>query len=266
MELEDLSMDFQKLNKNIMSNKTRAFSLVEVLVAMIVGSLMVAAIYFAYGVFSKTYLTTIQKISVNKNIRAGLSAISKDLRMASYYMPLPTTPTGYITSSFGSITTPIRITQNINAPQAVDIIYDLEDKLLNNFSRIKITYSIDSNKDLVKSLLRCSDANCVNTVAPDNLRYFQSQKIAGPCEDLQFILIETRNGIKEITTDVARVRNIYVNLLCTSTESVDFPGKDYNTGIPNVGGGRILQNLNDGKYRDMMSVIVYPRNILKPGV
>ena len=64
MELEDLSMDFQKLSKNIMSNKTRAFSLVEVLVAMIVGSLMVAAIYFAYGVFSKTYLTTIQKISV----------------------------------------------------------------------------------------------------------------------------------------------------------------------------------------------------------
>jgi prepilin-type N-terminal cleavage/methylation domain-containing protein len=259
-------MDFQKLNKIIMLNKTKAFSLVEVLVSMIVGSLMVAAIYFAYGVFSKTYLTTIQKISVNKNIRAGLSAISKDLRMASYYMPLTSSQTGYVTSLLGSITTPIRIINNTNAPQAIDIIYDSEDRLLNNFSRIKITYSIDSNQDLVKSLLRCLDANCANTVAPDNLRYFQSQKIAGPCEDLQFILMETNSGIKQITEDVAKVRNIYVNLLCTSTESMGFQGKTYNTGIPGVGGGRILPNLNDGKYRDMMSVIVYPRNILKPGI
>lgn len=246
--------------------KIRAFSLVEVLVAMIVGSLMIAAIYYAYGIFSKTYLTTIQKISVNKNIRAGLSAISKDLRMASYYMPLPTTPTGYVRSSFGSIISPIRIIKNSNAPQAVDIIYDTEDRLLNNFSRVKISYSIDANKDLVKSLLQCSDANCVNTLAPDNQRYFQSQKIAGPCEDLQFILLETSGGVKQITEDVVKARNIYVNLLCTSTESFGFQGKDYNTGIPGVGGGRVVTNLNDGKYRDMMSVIVYPRNILKPGI
>jgi prepilin-type N-terminal cleavage/methylation domain-containing protein len=249
-----------------MLNKTKAFSLVEVLVSMIVGSLMVAAIYFAYGVFSKTYLTTIQKISVNKNIRAGLSAISKDLRMASYYMPLTSSPTGYVRSSLGSITTPIKIIKNTNAPQAIDIIYDSEDKFSNNFSRIKISYSIDSNKDLVKSLLQCSDSNCANTNSPDNQKYFQSQKIAGPCEDLQFILMETNSGIKQITEDVAKVRSIYVNLLCTSTESMGFQGKTYNTGIPDVGGGRILPNLNDGKYRDMMSIIVYPRNILKPGV
>ena len=55
-------------NTMLNKKKKRAFSLVEVLVAMIVGSLMIAAIYYAYGVFSKTYLTTIQKISVNKNI------------------------------------------------------------------------------------------------------------------------------------------------------------------------------------------------------
>jgi len=252
-------------NTTLNKKKIRAFSLVEVLVAMIVGSLMIAAIYYAYGVFSKTYLTTIQKISVNKNIRAGLSAISKDLRMASYYMPLPT-KTGYITSSLGSITAPIKIIKNSNAPQAVDIIYDAEDKLSNNFSRVKISYSIDANKDLVKSLLKCLDANCLNTLAPDNQKYFQSQKIAGPCEDLQFILLETSGGVKQITEDVAKARNIYVSLLCTSTENFSFQGKDYNTGIPGVGGGRVVTNLNDGKYRDMMSVIIYPRNILKPGI
>ena len=44
---------------------------------------------------------------------------------------------------------------------------------------------------------------------------------------------------------------------------IDVDGYDYEV---IKGGGRILKNLNDGKYRDMMSVIVYPRNILKPGV
>ena len=67
----------------------RGLSLIEVLVAMIVGSIMVATMYFSFAAFSGTYLGIIAKVQVSKDIRNSLTLVTKDVRLAGYTSTAP---------------------------------------------------------------------------------------------------------------------------------------------------------------------------------
>ena len=78
-----------------MKINNKAFTLAEVLVAIVVGVISVAAAFSAYNYYSKSYTSVSQKANVSKVARDALALIAKDLRNAGYIHPnyVPTTAT-----------------------------------------------------------------------------------------------------------------------------------------------------------------------------
>ena len=68
-----------------MKNKTLGFTLAEILVAIVIGMISIAAAFSAYNYFSKSYASVSQKAAISKSAREALSLIASDLRNTGYY-------------------------------------------------------------------------------------------------------------------------------------------------------------------------------------
>ncbi len=62
----------------------KAFTLIETLIAMVIGAISIAAISFSYIYFNNTYQNIIDKANMSQSGRSSLRLISKDLRNAGY--------------------------------------------------------------------------------------------------------------------------------------------------------------------------------------
>ena len=66
------------------ARKNSAFTLIETMVAMVIGMICVAAILYAYQFFSKSYQGLLDKAAISNSGRTSLSMIARDLRNAGY--------------------------------------------------------------------------------------------------------------------------------------------------------------------------------------
>ena len=82
-----------------MRKQYKGFTLAEVLVAIVIGMISVAAAFSAYNYYSKSYDAVTQKSSVNTSARDALILITKDLRNAGYIDP------NFLAASCENITT-----------------------------------------------------------------------------------------------------------------------------------------------------------------
>ena len=64
--------------------KIKAFSLIETLVAMVIGAISIAAISYSYIYFNSSYQKITDKAKMSKAGRSSLQTIAKDLRNAGY--------------------------------------------------------------------------------------------------------------------------------------------------------------------------------------
>ena len=62
----------------------KAFTLIETLIAMVIGVISIAAISYSYIYFNNTYQNIIDKANMSQSGRSSLRLISKDLRNAGY--------------------------------------------------------------------------------------------------------------------------------------------------------------------------------------
>ena len=62
----------------------KAFTLIETLVALVIGMIAIVAMYFAYQYFNNTYLSITDRAAMSEAGRNSLSLIAKDLRNAGY--------------------------------------------------------------------------------------------------------------------------------------------------------------------------------------
>ncbi len=67
-----------------MKNKNSGFTLAEVLVAIVIGVISIAAAFSSYGYFNKSYKSVSQKAAINNSARDALTVIARDLRNAGY--------------------------------------------------------------------------------------------------------------------------------------------------------------------------------------
>jgi prepilin-type N-terminal cleavage/methylation domain-containing protein len=67
-----------------MKNQNKGFTLVEIMVAIVIGVISIAAAFSAYGYFNKTYNSVSQKAAINNSAREALSVISRDLKNVGY--------------------------------------------------------------------------------------------------------------------------------------------------------------------------------------
>ena len=64
--------------------KNKAFTLIETLVALVIGMIAIGAMYFAYQYFNNTYQSITDRAAMSEAGRNSLSLIAKDLRNAGY--------------------------------------------------------------------------------------------------------------------------------------------------------------------------------------
>ena len=67
-----------------MSQKQSGFTLAEVLVAIVIGVISIAAAFSSYSYFSKAHKSVSQKSAINSSAREALAVITRDLRNAGY--------------------------------------------------------------------------------------------------------------------------------------------------------------------------------------
>ena len=63
---------------------TKAFTLIETLIAMVIGVISVAAISYSYIYFNNTYQNILDRANMSQSGRSSLHQISKDLRNAGF--------------------------------------------------------------------------------------------------------------------------------------------------------------------------------------
>ena len=68
----------------MISKKKLGMSLVEVLVAIVIGVISAAAVFYSYNIFNKSYKSVVDKAKMSCSSRNALSMILKDLRNAGY--------------------------------------------------------------------------------------------------------------------------------------------------------------------------------------
>ena len=64
--------------------KNKAFTLIETLVALVIGMIAIGAMYFAYQYFNNTYQSITDRAAMSEAGRNSLSLIAKDLKNAGY--------------------------------------------------------------------------------------------------------------------------------------------------------------------------------------
>ena len=67
-----------------MSRKKLGMTLVEVLVALIIGTISVAAMFYSYNIFNRSYQGIVEKASISKSGRNALSQLARELRNVGY--------------------------------------------------------------------------------------------------------------------------------------------------------------------------------------
>lgn len=120
-----------------MQNNTKAFTLVEMLVAMAVSTIIIAATYASYDLVATQYKKNIDVAEMHTSGRAVMQMIERDVRMAGFeYRDNDAKVT------YGSITAPLVIKDSGNkCCDEVTVIYDYYDEDSKKAERIRITYS-----------------------------------------------------------------------------------------------------------------------------
>lgn len=156
------------------------YNLLELMLAMAVGSVIIAGTYTANVIIAKEYerlssFTDIQEAGI-----PSLSIISRDIRMAGY-----TALDASIESPFGSITTPITITDSGNACcDSIAIIYDRDTATRNRYTyyvaeRVAATANVPAKNGLFMDIENWDGAVWTTTTA--------AALVSDYIEDLQFV-------------------------------------------------------------------------------
>jgi type IV pilus assembly protein PilW len=83
----------------------KGFTLIELLVAMVVASIVMAAIYSVYRSQTQTYRTQQLVAQMQQNMRAALYLLEREIRMAGYSVTDPPAPAGFV-QNFASLGSP----------------------------------------------------------------------------------------------------------------------------------------------------------------
>ena len=236
--------------------KISGFTLVESLVAMVIGVISVAAMYYSYQFFNKSYQGILDKASISKSSRSGLSQITRELRNVGY-------------KDINFIHTPLEKylskDNNVSGFQigsdSLMFYYDLSPK-----DRIRMNYKLKKYQNSQDTYLARSYV--VQTcIASNNCSYTQSiidEPFVHNVEDFQVVFKNDKGA--EVTpvnfgagkSNQALVKSIEIYLTIRSKNEIF--KKEKNWTIKNA--DQTYAKF-DKYHRESFFVSVYPRNIIK---
>jgi prepilin-type N-terminal cleavage/methylation domain-containing protein len=164
----------------------KGVTLIELLIALVISSMVIGAVYGTFGTVSNIYHQKFEDTNMQRSAYGSLKLMSYDIKMANY---------NDLNSTFGPITQAIFSADNladVNGSDGISIVYDESPT-----QRIMITYRLRPHLDrkrLVKSL-GIFDGTNYSTTPPG----YVEQVVADYVEDLQFVY--HLNGVNQTIED-----------------------------------------------------------------
>ena len=223
------------------SKSQQGFSLIEVVVAMAISSIIITAVYEFFNSQQRSYLAQDQVTEMQQNLRAGLSLMTREIRSAGFNPNQTANLAGFVTdfAAPNDIFSP-----DINYTTDKSVIAFTIDDSINNI--------IESN-DLEQIAYRINN----NTLQRYSATRKQWEAVANNISALDFVYLD-QNGA--VTTNPANFRAIEISLIVRAGKK-DLHFKDSQTYL-NKQGQNICPSCNNDNYRHrLLSTTVYMRNL-----
>ena len=238
--------------------KLKAFSLVETLVAMVIGAISIAAISYSYIYFNSSYQKIMDKAKMSQAGRSSVKIIAKDLRNAGYkninYTPTWDRWIEKIDAYNGTKGDKLRVWYNTSAQD-----------------RIEINYYLKTNNSGETSLVREIIENPVVSPMKRNCERYDLQRNCTPVT-----IIKNATDFQVFFNDKDGNRLNNVNISSTENQSKVHTAEIYITvRSPNellknpitfemLNGGTAGQFTKSDRYlRETFYISVYLRNVVK---
>ena len=239
--------------------KDKAFTLIETLVALVIGMIAIGAMYFAYQYFNNTYQSITDRAAMSEAGRNSLSLIAKDLKNAGYK------DINYSRSAWDR---KIEVKNNYNSRGAdyLSIWFNSDQN-----TRIQSEYYIEqtgSQTNLVKQLIEnpvvdpkkaycerySNQRNCKPMVIVENVTDFQVVLRDSTGNELTSVGLSSAEAIAN--QDMVHTAEIYV--------TVRSPNELYKTSkITKILNHNFTLQKNDQYHRETFYLSVYLRNLIK---
>ena len=238
-----------------LQHKQLGFTLVELLVAMAMLGIVMAAVYSTYKSQQDSYASQEQVAEMQQNIRASLYQLARDLRMAGFNPQRAPNVGGFVTQlpddGVGETTTDsatIAFTIDENANGVIDA----------NDNDEQIAYRLDNATDTLQKF-RVSD-DTWQTVA-DNIDALDFVYLDASGTDITANVIANPTALYAVTnlSYLDSIRSIEISIVArTGNIDKSFPGTPaYN----NQQGAVILAAQNDNRRRRQLSTTILCRNM-----
>ena len=239
--------------------KDKAFTLIETLVALVIGMIAIGAMYFAYQYFNNTYQSITDRAAMSEAGRNSLSLIAKDLKNAGYK------DINYSRSAWDR---KIEVKNNYNSRGAdyLSIWFNSDQN-----TRIQTEYYIEqtgSQTNLVKQLIEnpvvdpkkaycerySNQRNCKPMVIVENVTDFQVVLRDSTGNELTSVGLSSAEAIAN--QDMVHTAEIYV--------TVRSPNELYKTSkTTKILNHNFTLQKNDQYHRETFYLSVYLRNLIK---
>lgn len=267
----------------------QAFTLIELLVGFVVGTVMAAAIYFSYTIFTNSYEGIVEKTNVNRALRASMNEITHNIRKAGYVDPNQFNPSDVrgFDPRYNINQRGINHTLNSNrvhgspfiyffggnnAPDALGIYFDVDP--LNIVFLTFHSIVRDNIRFLERTEYRCIPRSLAGN--GNGCTNLDNEKMFGSLEQLKFSFYD-RNGVQLLPSpsfrgdapftlwtgaitrsiDPLEVNYVQISIIFRSKNEIY---KNPVTRTFNIGADTFTYN--DRFYREILTSSVYPRNII----
>jgi type IV pilus assembly protein PilW len=239
-----------KVLLNVYDKNNQGFSLVELVVAMAISGIIVAAIYMAYLSQQRTYLAQDQVVKMQQEVRAALILMSYDFRMAGY------NPKGFDGAVFRSA----------NTGEAMFGIDQNGDGDFNDTNEM-ITYGFAVADDTDRDGIPDSDIN--GDGVPDALTLRRRDRIFGGynpmSRNIQAIEFQYLDGsgapltpLPLVAADRDKIRSVRISILARAEQ----PDRKYtDTKIYTTASGTTWGPYNDNYRRRLLISEINCRNM-----
>ena len=189
------------INFKFHGDGAEGFTLVELMIALVMSTIIAAAVYGAYRVQNKSYYTQDQVVRMQQNIRAALTVMGGDIRMA-LYDPTKKAKPAILVATANSMEFQSDLDGNGKFTDGSGTAQANED----------ITYAVDANKNLTR----------------DNHDGTGPQPIASNITSINFDYIDDQNTDLTSTASAAERKKIYA-VRVTINAVAEHPNPKYPT-------------------------------------
>jgi len=202
------------------------FTLIEILVTLAISGVVMAGIYQVYNSHQRTYVTQLQVVEMQQNLRAALYYLARDVRMAGFDFT-DSDNFGIITASSDSIRFSKDTSQDGTLDNDEDITYSLYD-----------AYS-DGDDDLGRKVVTGNN-----------------QPVAENIDVLNFVYFDASGSTP--VADVDDIRSVQITIVARSAMDLNYTD---TTVYRNDQGDLILSAPGDHYRRRMLTARVQCRNM-----